>query len=488
MMALTCLMPEPVDDHDQAVSPNARSMLSVPERMVGAAENCPAHAVAPVIESGEAACAPSGPAGRLPERNCNSCTDCNNHVSVDRPRNASPMFHDKRILIVIGGGIAAYKTLELIRLIRQAGNEVTPVLTKAGERFVTPLSVAALAGNSVNSDLFDPAQEAAMGHIALSRSADLVVVAPATADLLARMANGIADDLASTLLLATDTPVLAAPAMNVRMWQHAATRRNVETLTGDGIAVVGPETGDMACGEHGPGRMAEPETILNAIDRMLAPRKPLPVKVIITSGPTREAIDPVRFISNRSSGRQGTEIARAFADRGAEVAFITGPADHEPKVGARVIRVESAEDMLNAVTGELPADVGVFAAAVADWRAAEASSSKIKKTPDKRGLKLDLVENPDILASVSGMENRPGLVVGFAAETDSLESNALAKLDRKGCDWIVANDVSESKGTFGGEENEVRIVTAEGIERWPRMPKSAVAARLVEKICNHLAR
>ena len=398
------------------------------------------------------------------------------------------MFHDKRILIVIGGGIAAYKALELIRLIRQAGNRVTPVLTKAGERFVTPLSVAALAGDSVNSSLFDPAQEAAMGHIALSRSADLIVVAPATADLLAKMANGIADDLASTLLLATDTPVLAAPAMNVRMWHHSATRRNVETLTGDGIAFVGPETGDMACGEHGPGRMAEPETILNAIDRMLAPRKALPVKVIITSGPTREAIDPVRFMSNRSSGRQGTEIARAFVDRGAEVVFITGPADHQPTAGAEVVRVESAEDMLKAVTVELPADVGVFAAAVSDWRVAAASSSKIKKTRGARGLKLDLVENPDILAAVSAMDDRPGLVVGFAAETDSLESNALAKLERKGCDWIVANDVSESKGTFGGQDNEVRIVTAEGIERWPRMPKSEVADRLVDKICDHLVR
>ena len=424
----------------------------------------------------------------LPEENCNFGPECNNHPSVDRPRNASPMFQDKRILIVIGGGIAAYKALELIRLIRQAGNGVTPVLTDAGEQFVTPLSVAALAGNSVNSRLFDPEQEAAMGHIALSRSADLVVVAPATADLLAKMANGIADDLASTLLLATDTPVLAAPAMNVRMWRHSATRRNVETLSRDGIAFVGPETGDMACGEHGPGRMAEPETILNAIDRMLAPRKALPVKVIITSGPTREAIDPVRFISNRSSGRQGTEIARAFVDRGAEVVFISGPADHLPMAGSKVIRVESAEDMLKAVTGELPADVGVFAAAVSDWRVAEASTSKIKKTRRTRGLKLDLVENPDILAAVSGMDDRPGLVVGFAAETDSLESNALAKLERKGCDWIVANDVSASKGTFGGEDNEVRIVTAEGIERWPRMAKSEVADRLVEKICNHLVR
>ena len=398
------------------------------------------------------------------------------------------MFHDKRILIVIGGGIAAYKALELIRFIRQADNEVIPVLTDAGERFVTPLSVAALAGNSVNSRLFDPAQEAAMGHIALSRSADLIVVAPATADLLAKMANGIADDLASTLLLATDTPVLAAPAMNVRMWRHSATRRNVETLSRDGIAFVGPETGDMACGEHGPGRMAEPETILNAIDRMLAPLKALPVKVVITSGPTREAIDPVRFISNRSSGRQGTEIARAFADRGAEVVYITGPADHQPTAGAKVIRVESAEDMLKAVTGELPADVAVFAAAVSDWRVAAASPSKIKKTQGSRGLKLDLVENPDILAAVSAMDDRPRLVVGFAAETDSLESNALAKLERKGCDWIVANDVSESKGTFGGQDNEVRIVTAEGIERWPRMPKSQVADRLVEKICDQLVR
>ena len=396
------------------------------------------------------------------------------------------MFHDKRILIVIGGGIAAYKTLELIRLVKQAGNEVIPVLTKAGEEFVTPLSVASLAGKPVNSRLFDPSEEATMGHIALSRSADLVVVAPATADLMAKMSHGLADDLASTLLLATDTPVLIAPAMNVRMWQHSATRRNAETLAGDGVAFVGPDSGDMACGEFGPGRMAEPDAILLAIDRLLAPRKVLPVKAIVTSGPTREAIDPVRFMSNRSSGKQGTEIARALAERGIEVVFITGPADHEPRNGARIVRVESADDMLKAVEGELPADVGVFVAAVADWKVANASTSKIKKVGGNRGIELNLVENPDILATISGMKNRPGLVVGFAAETEALEKNAAAKLKRKGCDWIVANDVSESMKTFGGEENEVRLVTCDGIERWPRMPKSKVADRLVEKICSHI--
>ena len=396
------------------------------------------------------------------------------------------MFQNRKLLVVIGGGIAAYKSLELIRLIRQTGSEVIPVLTEAGGRFVTPLSVTALAGNEVNTELFDPAEEARIGHIALSRSADLVVVAPATADLIAKMAHGLADDLASTLLMATDTPVLVAPAMNVRMWQHSALQRNLATLADDGIEFVGPETGDMACGEFGPGRMAEPQTIMEAIDRILNPGERLAMKVVVTSGPTREAIDPVRFIANRSSGKQGAEIARAFAERGAEVVFITGPAAEEPREGVRVVRVESAREMLDAVKLELPADVGIFAAAVADWRVANASPSKMKKKSGHTGQQLTLVENPDILATVSGLENRPGLVVGFAAETEDLEENATAKRVRKGCDWIVANEVGEGTDTFGGDENTVLLVTGDGVDRWPRMPKSAVADRLVAKICDKL--
>ena len=396
------------------------------------------------------------------------------------------MFQNRKILVVIGGGIAAYKSLELIRLIRQTGSEVIPVLTEAGERFVTPLSVTALSGKEVNTDLFDPAEEARIGHIALSRSADLVVVAPATADLIAKMAHGLADDLASTLLMATDTPVLVAPAMNVRMWQHGALQRNLATLAEDGIEFVGPETGDMACGEFGPGRMAEPQTIMEAIDRILNPGERLAMKVVVTSGPTMEAIDPVRFIANRSSGKQGAEIARAFAERGAEVVFITGPAAEEPREGVRVVRVESARDMLDAVRLELPANVGIFAAAVADWRVANASPSKMKKKSGHAGQQLTLVENPDILATVAGLENRPGLVVGFAAETENLEENATAKRVRKGCDWIVANEVGEGTDTFGGDENTVLLVTGDGVDRWPRMPKSAVADRLVAKICDKL--
>ncbi|WP_320176998.1 bifunctional phosphopantothenoylcysteine decarboxylase/phosphopantothenate--cysteine ligase CoaBC [Roseovarius pacificus] len=397
------------------------------------------------------------------------------------------MLASKRILLIIGGGIAAFKALDLIRRLRERGAQVTPVLTRAGEEFVTPLSVSALAGNKVFRDLFDLTDEAEMGHIELSRSADLIVVAPATADLMAKMAQGHADDLASTLLLATDTPVLIAPAMNVRMWQHPATQRNIATLKGDGIGFVGPAEGDMACGEHGPGRMAEPLEIVTAIDAVLSDGPLKGKRIVVTSGPTHEPIDPVRYIANRSSGAQGTAIARAFAALGAEVIFVTGPADVPSPEGVTVVKVETAQQMLEAVQGALPADAAVFAAAVADWRVASASNSKIKKT--KGGLPvLEFAENPDILATVSQMEQgRPGLVVGFAAETDDVIENATAKRARKGCDWIVANDVSHETGIMGGAENDITLISDAGAEDWPRMSKSDVAARLAERIAQALA-
>ncbi|PVA10104.1 bifunctional phosphopantothenoylcysteine decarboxylase/phosphopantothenate--cysteine ligase CoaBC [Pelagivirga sediminicola] len=396
------------------------------------------------------------------------------------------MLTSKRILLIIGGGIAAFKALDLIRRLRERGVSVTPVLTRAGAQFVTPLSVSALAGQKLFSDLFDLTDEAEMGHIELSRSADLIVVAPATADLMARMAQGRADDLASTLLLATDTPVLIAPAMNVRMWQHAATQRNIATLRGDGIRFVGPNDGDMACGEHGPGRMAEPLEIVAAVQSALADGPLKGRRILVTSGPTHEPIDPVRYIANRSSGAQGTAIARALAAFGAEVVFVTGPADMPAPGGVEVQRVETAQQMLAACETALPVDAAVCAAAVADWRVASASPSKMKKTAG--GLpQLEFAENPDILAALSQRaENRPGLVIGFAAETDDLEANAAAKLKRKGCDWIVANDVSEAMGIMGGTENAVTLITQSGTERWPRMSKYRVAARLAGKIADVL--
>ncbi|MBE0452755.1 bifunctional phosphopantothenoylcysteine decarboxylase/phosphopantothenate--cysteine ligase CoaBC [Roseovarius autotrophicus] len=392
-----------------------------------------------------------------------------------------------RILLIIGGGIAAYKALDLIRRLRERGHTVTPVLTRAGAEFVTPLSVSALSGRKVFSDLFDLTDEAEMGHIELSRSADLIVVAPATADLMAKMAHGHAGDLASTLLLATDTPVLLAPAMNVRMWQHAATQRNLATLRADGIGFVGPNEGDMACGEHGPGRMAEVPEILAAIAARLADGPLAGRRILVTSGPTHEPIDPVRYIANRSSGTQGTAIARALAALGADVVFVTGPASVPPPEGVEVIRVETAQDMLDAALAALPVDAAVFAAAVADWRVAGASDQKLKKTKD--GLpRFEFAENPDILATVSRMpEHRPLLVVGFAAETCDVLDNATAKRARKGCDWIVANDVSHATGIMGGAENAVTLVTGDGAESWPRMGKAQVAARLAERIARALA-
>ena len=397
------------------------------------------------------------------------------------------MLAGKRILLIVGGGIAAYKTLDLIRRLKERGASVTPVLTRAAQEFVTPLSASALAGEKVYTDLFDLTDEAEMGHIELSRAADLVVVAPATADLMAKMAGGHANDLASTLLMATDKRVLIAPAMNVRMWDHPATQRNLATLRGDGVLVAGPNEGDMACGEYGPGRMAEPLEIVAAIDAAFAGGPLAGKHVVVTSGPTHEPIDPVRYIANRSSGAQGTAIAAALAALGARVTFVTGPASVPPPAGVEVVAVETAAQMLDAVRAALPADAAVFAAAVADWHVASGSDRKIKKTPDGAPPALALAENPDILATVSkDAARRPGLVIGFAAETDDVLANARAKLARKGCDWIVANDVSPATGIMGGTENAVTLVTADGDETWPRMSKDEVARRLAARIAEAL--
>ena len=392
------------------------------------------------------------------------------------------MLAGKRILLIIGGGIAAYKCLDLIRRLKERGACVTPVLTRAAQEFVTPLSVSALAGEKVYTDLFDLTDEAEMGHIQLSRVADLVLVAPATADLMAKMAGGHANDLATTLLMATDTPVMIAPAMNLRMWEHAATQRNLATLLGDKVQVVGPNNGDMACGEHGPGRMAEPMEIATAVELALSDGPLKGKRVLVTSGPTHEPIDPVRYIANRSSGAQGTAIASALASLGAEVVFVTGPADVAPPSGVEVVAVQSAAEMLQAVRNALPVDAGVFAAAVADWRVKRESNSKIKKQDGKLPI-LEFAENPDVLADVSQMKkDRPGLVVGFAAETDDVIANATAKRKRKGCDWIVANDVSPETGIMGGTENAVHLITDQGVEDWPRMGKGEVARQLAERI------
>lgn len=396
------------------------------------------------------------------------------------------MLAGKRILLIIGGGIAAFKIPALIRLLRQQGAAVTPVMTTASEQFVTPLTVSALAGEKVYGDLFDLTDEAEMGHIQLSRVADLVLVAPATADLMAKMAQGLAGDLASTLLLATDTPVMIAPAMNVRMWLHPATQRNLALLKGDGVQVVGPDEGDMACGEFGPGRMAEPEEIAAACAAALTVGPLRGRRVLVTSGPTHEPIDPVRYIANRSSGAQGTAIARALVGLGADVIFVTGPAEVPPPEGVTLVQVETARQMRDAVQAALPVDAGVFAAAVADWRMATQSASKIKKGASGLPV-LEFAENPDILAEVSQMtEGRPGLVVGFAAETDDVVAHATAKRIRKGCDWILANDVSPETGIMGGSENAVVLISETGAEPWPRMGKAEVAQRLAARITEAL--
>lgn len=395
---------------------------------------------------------------------------------------------DKRVLLIVGGGIAAYKALELTRLLRKAGVAVRPILTRAGAEFITPLSLGSLAEDKVYDELFSLTDEAEMGHIQLSRSADLVVVAPATADLIAKAANGLAGDLASTTLLATDKPVLMAPAMNVRMWLHPATQRNIATLKADGVSFVGPDEGAMACGEFGPGRLAEPEVIFAAImDALDGPAaKPLAGKrALVTAGPTFEPIDPVRGITNRSSGRQGFAIAQALAQLGAEVTLIAGPVFLPTPPGVKRVDVETARQMLAASQAALPADVGVFVAAVADWRVDEAFGTKLKK---ERGgpPALTFVENPDILATVSATgPSRPRLVVGFAAETNDVEMHARAKLSRKGCDWIIANDVTEP-GVMGGDENAVLLVTRDGTERWDRAPKDEVARAIAQRIAQAL--
>ncbi|MFQ5623259.1 MAG: bifunctional phosphopantothenoylcysteine decarboxylase/phosphopantothenate--cysteine ligase CoaBC [Paracoccaceae bacterium] len=393
------------------------------------------------------------------------------------------MLQGRKILLVIGGGIAAYKSLDLIRRLKERGAAVTPVLTRAAGEFVTPLSAAALAGEKCYTDLFDLTDEAEMGHIELSRAADLIVVAPATADLMAKMANGMAGDLAATVLLATDKRVLVAPAMNVRMWLHPATQRNLSKLIDDGVLVCGPDEGDMACGEYGPGRMSEPNAIADAVGDALRNGPLKGARALVTSGPTHEPIDPVRYIANRSSGAQGSAIADALAAAGAEVTFITGPASAPLPGGCRVVAVETAAQMLAAVEAALPVDIAIFAAAVADWRVKTASGSKIKKRQGAALPELELAENPDILRHVSQLaENRPGLVIGFAAETDNVVANATEKRARKGCDWIVANDVSPESGVMGGSENAVTLITGDGAEEWPRMTKEQVARRLVEAI------
>ncbi len=393
--------------------------------------------------------------------------------------------YGKRILIIIAGGIAAYKTLELIRRLKDDGASVRAVLTKAGREFVTPLSVSALTEDKVYAELFDLTDEAEMGHIELSRDADLVVVAPATADLLAKMAAGLADDLASTVLLATDKPVLVAPAMNVRMWEHAATRRNMATLMDDGIAVVGPNSGAMACGEFGPGRMAEPAEIRAAIGDLLAGgAKPLAGRhVLITSGPTFEPIDPVRYIANRSSGRQGHAIAAAAAALGARVTLVSGPVAIADPAGVTVVRVETAAEMLAACEAALPADAAVCAAAVADWHVLDQAAEKLKKGSNAGLPTLRFGENPDILTTIANHSSaRPELVIGFAAETENVVGHAREKLARKGCDWIVANDVSPETGIMGGADNSVHLVTGEAVEDWPKLAKEEVAARLAARI------
>jgi len=396
----------------------------------------------------------------------------------------------RRILLIIAGGIAAYKSLDLIRRLRERGTEVRCVLTTAGARFVTPLAVASLSGSKVFTNLFSLTDEAEMGHIRLSREADLVVVAPATADLMAKLAHGLADDLASTTLLATNQRVLLAPAMNPQMWAHPATERNVARLRADGIAFVGPNPGDMACGEVGLGRMAEPQEILAAIEALLTPAaRPLAgVHALVTSGPTIEAIDPVRFIANRSSGKQGHAIATALAAAGAEVTLVRGPVHEPDPADVTVVKVESAEQMLEACRAALPAQVAVCAAAVADWKVAAPFGQKVKKQPGAAPPTLALAENPDILQALSRPgAARPRLVIGFAAETEDVVANARRKLTAKGCDWIVANDVSREQGTFGGVHNTVQLIRADAEpEAWPRMSKAEVAARLVAAIVAQL--
>ncbi|MBB3388762.1 phosphopantothenoylcysteine decarboxylase/phosphopantothenate--cysteine ligase [Rhizobium sp. BK275] len=397
----------------------------------------------------------------------------------------------KRILIIISGGIAAYKSLDLIRRLRERGASVRPIMTKGAQEFVTPLAVGALAADHVFTDLFSRQDEQDVGHIRLARDCDLVLIAPATADLMAKMAHGLADDLASTVLLATDRPMLAAPAMNPKMWTHPATKRNVETLRRDGVRFIGPMAGEMAeSREAGTGRMAEPLEIVAAAEALLhdGPKPLAGKRAIVTSGPTHEPIDPVRYIANRSSGRQGHAIAAALAQLGADVTLVSGPVTIPDPVGVRVVPVERAEEMRDAVLAALPADVAVMVAAVADWRVASAADQKIKKHPGESIPTLALTENPDILKTVGHHTTRPKLVIGFAAETQDIEANAKLKLERKGADLIVANDVSPSTGIMGGTRNSVKLIRRDGIEQWPDLSKDEVAERLAALIAERLMR
>ena len=393
----------------------------------------------------------------------------------------------KRVLLIIGGGIAAYRSLELIRRLRERGCFVSTCLTKSGREFVTPLSVSALSEQKVHLDLFDLTQESEMGHIELSRSVDLIIVAPGTADIMSKMANGAANDLASTLLLATDKQILVAPAMNVRMWNHPSTRRNHDTLVADGVKFIGPNEGKMACGDYGPGRMSEPDEIADKAESILRQGPLNSIRAIITSGPTYEAIDPVRFIGNRSSGAQGSAIASALVRLGADVTFITGPSTVNYPDGVKVVKVETADEMFSAVNKALPAEVAIFVAAVSDWKIENVQRQKIKKSSGQKAPSLVLAENKDILSYVSNLkQDRPKLVIGFAAESENILENASTKRSKKGCDWIVANDVSLGSGVMGGKSNKVSLISETNTENWPDMSKENVAERLVEKILKHL--
>jgi len=397
------------------------------------------------------------------------------------------MLAGKRLLLIVSGGIAAYKALELIRRLRERGAAVRCILTRGGAEFVTALSLAAISEDRVYTELFSLTDESEMGHIRLSREAELLVVAPASADILAKMAHGLADDLATTALLATDKPVLIAPAMNVRMWHHAATQANLAALEARGVQRIGPGEGPMACGEFGLGRMAEPAEILDRIESLLMHGPLQGRRALVTSGPTHEPIDPVRFIGNRSSGRQGHAIAAALARSGAETVLVSGPTAEPDPPGVSVRHVETADQMLSACRDALPTDLAVCAAAVADWKVARAAPQKLKKNGGNPP-RLELAANPDILATLSGLTaTRPRLVIGFAAETERVVENATRKRKAKGCDWIIANDVSAGTGTFGGENNLVHLISSEDIEHWPIMSKIEVAQRLVDRIIRHFA-
>ena len=398
------------------------------------------------------------------------------------------MLENKKILLIVSGGIAAYKCPDLVRRLRQRAARVRCVLTNGGAEFVTPLALGAVSEDKVYQDLFSLTDEDEMGHIRLSREADLVLVAPATANILAKMAHGIADDLASTALMASDKPILCAPAMNVRMWENPATLKNLATLARRGVGFIGPEEGDMACGEWGLGRMSEPDQVADAVEEFFHQVLPLNgIRSLDTSGPTLEAIDPVRYLANRSSGKQGHAIAAALSRLGAATTLVSGPSHQPDPVGVKMVKVETAVQMLDACESTLPVDVAILAAAVSDWRVETAEISKIKKGSDKKPPALTLVENPDILATLSAVGNaRPRLVIGFAAETDDVIANATQKRAKKGCDWIVANDVKPETGTFGGDANTVHLITEDGVEDWPTQSKAAVAERLAERVVETL--